>query len=374
VLAGPALSLRAWALALLPGGEAGPPPPAPPPAWELFLRSERCAILLRSQLDAGSVPADVRPVLQEASARELRRAMALRGELAFLGRILRREGWTGVALKAGAAAADGDATLDVADLDLLVRPGDVRAVADALAANGYRHAGHDDRIDTDDPGAWELGARIREGSLQVELHFAVPFLGDDVDVWKGTVPTAIPGISRLAPATHLWHVLVHGVAHHVERRGAVRDLLLVRAALARCTPAEVGTVEARAARHPLRAVLAATLALARDGAAAPDPFRRVAAMRMRMLEAGLPSLPGPLGRAFVSATLAFAAGGGEYWRLWRGSHASVLVGPRARGARAVDRLPVLAWPLRVASRGAFLAAATVPAWAFARAATRGAAG
>ena len=50
-----AVALRAWAARRLLAGERAAPPAAGAGSWRLFLRAERCAVLLQESLAAGLV-------------------------------------------------------------------------------------------------------------------------------------------------------------------------------------------------------------------------------------------------------------------------------------------------------------------------------
>ncbi|MFL5541477.1 MAG: hypothetical protein ACJ8J0_20995, partial [Longimicrobiaceae bacterium] len=77
------------------------------------------------------------------------------------------------------------------------------------------------------------------------------------------------------------------------------------------------------------------------------------------------------GGALIGAATAFAAGGGEYRRLWAGGPTAVLTPQAFQGGHAIDRrAPGLARLLRKLQRGGILAAASLPAWRLARRAAR----
>jgi hypothetical protein len=208
--------------------------------------------------------------------------------------------------------------------------------------------------------------------VPVEVHFGIPFLAGEGDPWEAALPTPVRGVLRLSPANHLWHVLVHGVVHHVERRGSLRELLLLQSARAACGAGDLREVERRATAHPAARPLRATLAMVEAlaaGADPGDPFRAVAAVRYA-LGAGKGWGPGRLGMAAASSAFALAEGGGAYRMLWVGSPASALVGPGFHGSTRWDRFALPAWGARVAWRTAHLALALPPAWRAARAARR----
>jgi hypothetical protein len=363
-----ALALRAWALRVLAGEAPGAPPAggAAAPAWTLLLRAERCALPLCARLGAaaGALPPEAARVLEGCAMEEMKRFLSVAAQLRTAGAELARRGWTGVVLKGGAAAADGGEPLDVVDLDLLLEP--ARAGEFAVLLDG---AGS--RVEGADPGAtltggWHLASRRRPGEVQVEVHYAVPHLGD-VSPWEGIRPTRVAGIHRLAAATHLWHVLVHSVVHHLERRGQLRELVLLCAALAACAPEELEQVRRRVDGHAARGALRAAWEMAdalRIGRAPADAFRAMAATRLAMAAGAGEGLPEWLRvHGFFPSAYAMAAGGGEYGRLWRGTRASVFPAAGYRGDAWLDRrLPPAAWAARVAVRGARMAAGFPAAW------------
>ena len=365
-----ALPLRAWALDVLAGRADAPPPDAPPEAWRVFLAVERCALPLRARLLARRIPVAgaAAAALEARSDTELRRALAARAQLITLGRIVAARGATAVALKGGVAVLGTD-PVDVQDVDVLVRVDDARAVAAELdRAPGARSYGGDAVPGT--PGTFHLGARMAADGVPVEVHYALPHVGG-VDPWAGAVPAGPTGILRLAPAVHLWHVLVHGAVHHAERRGTLRELLLTAAAMAACTPGELESVRAQAGAHPdappLRQVLEGAEALA-GGGSWTDPFVPAAALGYLVAAGGVRG-PGRFGIDLVRTACALVAGEGAYRRLWLSSPAGVRALESFGGATWVDRVsPAAARMLRIAQRAANTAAATPAALRLARAA------
>lgn len=371
------LALRPWALAAVAGRAAAPPRLPSPGAWRAFLRVERCAAPLRRALSAANVPLppELAAILADLATAELKRFMSAAAQVLLAGSLLRDMGVPGVALKAGAGAAGGGEPVDVADLDLLVPAEHAARFAAALEARG----GHRP-LKADPPatatGKWEMAGRKAQGALLVEVHFAVPHLGPGVDPWSGLRPTRVAGVFRLSAAHHLWHLLVHSAVHHVERRGQIRELVLLREAIGAATPAEVEEVRARAAAHPAAAVLQASLEMAGElagGRVPRDRFAGVAAARAALLDwTPPPGVPAPTVRAYTAAVVALAAGAGDYRRLWFGADFSALAPSGFRGARALDVLPPLAWLVRTGWRSGHLALATLPALRLARTALRAA--
>lgn len=369
-----ALRLRAWALGVLAGGPATLPPAAEADAWDTFLRVERCAYPLRRALAAAGVLGELRGAAQQAlesrGVAEAAKTLALRHEAANVARLLAEHGWEGIVLKGGTAVLAGECEVDVTDLDVLVRPEQSRAVAAEMDASGYRHWDHD--FGPGAPNRHEMAARVRENALPVELHFALaPPL--ERDPWAGAQPLPVPGLLRLSPANHLWHVVAHGTLHHPERRGSLRDLLVAAAAVRGCDAEALGEVERRCAAHPRGELPARMLRMARAMAAGPaeDLFRREAATAylVYLFTRRYRPFHGLL-LALARTAFALARGHGEYGGLWYGSHISAI--PRGyAGASRVDRLfPAAALAGRAAWRSANLAAAFAPGAWMARTARR----
>jgi hypothetical protein len=366
-----ALPLRDWALGVLAGG-AAPPPEAPPAAWRVFLRLERCALPLRARVLARRIPLgpDAAAVLERLADRELLRALSARAQLITLGRIATARGTAAVALKGGVAVLGGD-PLDVQDVDVLVRTEDAEAFASALDGAGGAHAhGPDPAPGT--AGTFHLAARAADNALPVEVHYALPYGGPE-DPWAGAVPAGPGGILRLAPALHLWHVLVHGAVHHPERRGTLRELLMLAAAVHACGPADLAGIRSRAAAHPdappLLQALAAGEALA-AGSVSADPFRASAALGYLVVAGASPAVHrGRFGIDLARAAYALVAGEGAYRRLWLSSPAGVRSLEEFGGVTWLDRTsPAAARVLRIVQRAANTAAGTLPALRLARAA------
>jgi hypothetical protein len=186
----------------------------------------------------------------------------------------------------------------------------------------------------------------------VEVHVSIPQL-EGVDAWAGAIPLA-PGLARLTPAEHLWHVLAHGAVQHPERRAAIRELLLAGAAAARCSSAEVETVRARIAAHPHAAALGRLLDAAvalRAGRVSGDHFRASAATQYLLLQL-VPGarLPRRVLVAFAASAAALAGEGPGYRALWgrrlvrdrRGRTPRGVPVGAGRAARAVVRAGLMA--------------------------------
>ncbi|SOD02900.1 Uncharacterised nucleotidyltransferase [bacterium JGI 053] len=367
--AGGALRLRAWALPLLAGAPPSLPPAVGAQAWSVFLAIERCALPLRDALAAVDLLEEAdeaaRSALGARAVNEAMHVLALRREAADVAALLRRHGWEGVVLKGGATVLGGGRELDVQDLDLLLPPGEARALAAVLDQAGYER--HEADLPPGAPNRHQLAARMRPGGMTVEVHVDLAPLGQAVDLDADTLPLPVAGLRRLRSTAHLWHVLTHGTLHHPERRGALRDLLVAASAAGWCTPAELAEVERRVAAHGRGEVLGRMLAMARGlaaGAAVDDRFAREAATAYLLYAfTARHRPPTALLLALGRTAHSLASGAGEYGRLWVGTHVSAFSRGYV-GERRIDRvLPGLGYAGRSLWRAANLAAAAVPgAW------------
>lgn len=363
-VAAEALGLRCWALAMLAGAEPVAPPAVTADAWDVFLGIERCAQPLRGALGADlleALPQPARGVLERRGVREAVNTLSLRQEAAQVARLLRARGWSGIVLKGGAAVLGRAPEVDVRDLDVLVRLEHAHRLVADMDGAGYVPETSDPDLAA--PNHHEMATRTRDGQIPVEIHFdlAPPLEGD---AWAGAVPLGTPGLFRMAPANHLWHVLLHGTLHHPERRGGLRDALVAVEAVRWCTDGELAEVERRCGAHPRGCVPARMLAMARAVAAgAPaDHFRREAAAAYLLYQFSARYHPRTALLLALGRTI-FALGerGGEYALLWYGSPVSAI--PRGyAGTSWLDRaVPAAATVGRTAWRSVHLAAALGPA-------------
>lgn len=267
-----ALRLRGWALEVLAAPGAPPPvPPAEPEAWDLFLRVERVALPLSGLLKAGVPTPEHAEVLRRALLPEMQRALSARAMLKRIARVAAARGLEVAVLK-GAVAVLRRGAPDLADVDVLATPDDAAVLAEEVDRMGYAEAGV--------PGAHALKLRAAEDSIPVEIHTTLPGT-------HGTPrqrPAAeLPPLRLLHPADHLWYVLHHATEQHAERRGSLRDLLVLADALDACAPDEREEVERWVADHErpelLRRVLRMADAVARRTGAPDDAFRLDAAGR-----------------------------------------------------------------------------------------------
>lgn len=277
-----ALVLRRWALHVLWGAPVPPEVASAAGAcsragWDLFLHVERCALPLGRALRPGQAPPEGAAALETRTLGELQRVLGARAQLKTFAAAAAERGWTVVVLKGGAAVAGGSPPLDLVDVDVLVPRDTAGDVAAFLEGRGYDRHGHDPGVNSD--SFWHLAARTAPGSLMVEVHFTVQGFEPIEDAMARAVPLPDRPLLRLAPADELWHLLLHGVSHHLNRRGNLRELELIKAALARCSPAEREEVAARVRAHRDAAPMQAVLRMAEcpRGTAPADPFASMAA-------------------------------------------------------------------------------------------------
>jgi hypothetical protein len=352
-----ALDLRDWALGLITedadGSDFPPPPAVDAAAWQLFLAREGCA----SMLPAG--PAAVGVLAVE----EARRSLAARAQLGRIAELLVPAGIEAVVLKGGVAAASGG-TMELADVDLLVAPEHVREVATLLESReGVAPVGADARVGG--RGMTHLAPRVVEGSLPVEVHFALHHFPDVQEALGRAVPLdGVSGLRRLAPPDHLLHLVVHIALQHPERRGRLRDLVLIRDAVRACTQAERTDVRTRlgdgAATAPVRALMAMAAELA-VGGPVHDRFRHTAAARYLLAARGRRGHP-TFARLVSSASIALTDGRGDYLRLLRSSADPGELASTFTWVAALEhRWPALGRSTRIAGGIARVLLATGPA-------------
>jgi putative nucleotidyltransferase-like protein len=267
-----ALRLRAAALQVLSGRtDRTSLPEGSDATWDVFLRTERCALALKARLVAAG--SSVPPRVDSTATRELQRILSARGQLQRIGQLVTAHDLEAVVLKGGVAALMSPAPVDLSDLDVLVRAPQADQLAALLDAEGFRGTGL--------AGTAHLAQRVAPHTVQVEVHFALNEFEPDEGVWGRIRPVnGVAGLWKLGAADHLRHLLMHTVVIHAYRRGALRDVLLIAEALGDCNPAELAAAEDRVRAHPLSQRLHDLLAMARelrDGLPLQDRFRREAA-------------------------------------------------------------------------------------------------
>jgi hypothetical protein len=266
-----ALRLRVWALAALSSSAPAPPPPdASQAGWSLFLRGEQCALALSAR-GAGGDETPAGQMVQSFAVTESRTVLLARARMRRLEALARAQGLRILVLKGGVPLLHGAGGPRLLDVDVLCSPADAAAVAAELDRAGYQVYGS--------PAAHRLAVRAADNDIPVEIHTSVPGLSGPV--WERARPVPGSPLLVLHPADHLLHLVLHSVVQHADRRGRLRELLLMADAIERCTPGELAQVHAAAAREPEAAALAAQLEMAmalvrRDGPPA-DAFQLTAA-------------------------------------------------------------------------------------------------
>lgn len=370
---GEALALRAWALGTLAGAAVVPPPPPPATArsWMVFLHTERCAHPLLQALNRAGIelPADAAGVLRTYADAELKRIMSVAAQLRALQAVARDTGWSVVVMKGGVLAPDAARAVDVLDLDVLLEPGQARALAARLDGTlGYAalQADPDPRA-----GMAHLAQRVAPNHVLVEIHERVSGMEAPGELLRRAEALgAVPGLFRLHARDHLRHLLEHGVRDHPERRGSVRDLLLVAEAVCRVpdAPAEAPGGGGQAERN----MLAMGRALA-GGHAPPDAFAAEAAARYLVagyLGSWLP--PTKFRRDLGGALAAMVSHPREYAWLWGRTLGRPLGAASSYRSPLLRRAALLAAPLLRSTRLLAASVAAVPfvLWARAAAAPR----
>ena len=298
--------------------------------WQLFLTEEGCAAVVQQSLIElellDSLPKDVRREIRRLALAEAQRALSVRQQIAEVSKIAHDHNWRVVILKGGVGIAESSDVLYITDLDVLTTPDVAPQLARELAAIGYR-GGEEQHMH-------HLTPSVAEGGVTIEIHREWDSDAREVHEswWRSTRKLRqCPPLERPGDADHLWHMLVHGVEQHPERRGRLRDALLMWRVLAACSAADIAEVERRIAAHVNRKALAEMLDFVRglNADSPPDQLRTRAAARyaLRWLELHAP-VPGWIRGQLRALTLSIVDGPrelGYYVRrvlptIWRGDH------------------------------------------------------
>ncbi|MBI4503730.1 MAG: nucleotidyltransferase family protein [Gemmatimonadetes bacterium] len=370
-----ALELRRLAVAILagdaPAAGAAAAPRFSTGAWALFLKVEQCAGPLRAAFARLGVDPPANALLDDRVRADTQRTLSTRGQLAVIGALARERSWPAVVLKGGVAAAAGE-PIHLADVDVLVRTEHAASFATELSHRlGVTVEGR--------PTVRHLAAIAAPHALPVELHTSIDnrWTALTETAWHRILPLdGLPGLSRLAPRDHLWHMLTHVVIDHPDRRGRLRDALLIGAALAECTAEEEREMEQEIARLPYARPLADQLAFARrltQRQRASDPFELVAFTNFWMLERErLRRIPRtPIGELIYPTVwhwvIALVAGWSNRQRLVDGLHEDSPSPSRLRVTAWLERhVPPVGKALRLGVRAIQYAVAFVLAWPLAR--------
>jgi hypothetical protein len=245
--------------------------------WRLFLRVERCAYPLNQYFKETGfqtlLPGEFRDILRAEADWEWQRISSARRQLQAIAAWALENDCRPIVLKGGLGVAN-NTLLDLNDLDILLPISEGRRFFSALIEDGYHPSGG--------AGRYTFNQLWRDGALAVEIHHGIHegLVYPDGKFWPGAgeIP-ACPGLWCLAPADHLWHVLIHNVGKHPERRGRIRDLLLLRSAIEACSPGDIATVKRKSSSHELSRELDMTLACALRSSNDPaidDPLEELA--------------------------------------------------------------------------------------------------
>lgn len=263
-------------------------------AWRVFLSEEGCAAVVQATLIRAGLlerlSAEARHEVEVHTLAETQRTLSARRQLRELARIAERRQWSIVVLKGGVGVAEGDTTLYLTDLDVLVPPEIASDLASELAALGYG-GGEDNK-------SHHLTPSVAAGGLPIEIHLQ----------WDSDAATVDPGwwsrtvaLERFAPLRRpsdrdqLWHLLVHTVERHAELRGRIRDMIVATKAARRLNEdmsgkdasaaadqsENVAELGAAVGNHLMRAAMEKTLEFIRsfESGTIPDPFVARAAAR-----------------------------------------------------------------------------------------------
>jgi len=217
-------------------------------------------------------------------------------------------------LKGGLSALVGPGPVDLNDVDILLPEAAAAALATILDERG-----HGAIFST----AQHLGARIMPNALPVEIHLSLDADGSPPAerVWRGLTPVpGCSGLHALAPADHLWHVLRHAVVDHPNRRGRLRDVIVVADAVAACGAEELTGLKTRVDQHEYATPLGDVLAMAHamsTGVPTADRFRHLALAHylVRQLTRRLP-VSTARARDLAEWTFALLLGRRERRALW----------------------------------------------------------
>lgn len=316
-------------------------------------------------------------ILRDRARTESRRVLAGRGQLGRLREIAGELGIPLVLLKGAVDLVEEESPLALGDLDVLVPAEAACSLHDRLLGEGYGAFSG--------AGLRHLPALYMPGGIAVEIH--VDAGGDGVDADRA-LATSVPiagftGLHSLAPAEHMWGVLVHSTVDHFSRRGRLRDLLLIGRAIRRADTAALEDVSERVARHRFREALTCQLGAAvalepRLGRILPgfdpleaDPFESDAAAHYLLWELLRPFGLPPSISGFVFDAAAARLGGREERRwLWSATSRVPEGSAFPRLAAVERRLGPLRNPLRVGLRRARLAALSAAAVPISREARR----
>lgn len=253
----------------------------PDKALRIAIAHAVAPIVFRASGDTPEVAGHFRAAALEDSRFDL----ALSAELCTLAEILGDGGIAFITLKGPALSRRlyGDPGIRAsADLDVLVRPGDLLAARDLLSRNGYDIVG---ALHWDSDSACmrsrecELLMEHRERGITIDLHwrilpsyFASPF--DRFEPWDSAMEGEIAGrrILELSPEHLLLFLCAHAAKHAFERLGWICD---IAACLAKNDfDAEQAYAMARESRTVRQLALGVQVAAELLGAPTPGEYPR----------------------------------------------------------------------------------------------------
>jgi hypothetical protein len=307
--------------------------------WQLFLSEEGCAAVVQQELTElellESLSRNARKEIKRLALAEAQRALSVRHQIAEVAKIAREKKWRVVILKGGVGVAESSDVLYITDLDVLTTPEVAPDLARELIARGYRGG--------DEQHMHHLTPSVAEGGVTIEIHreWDPDARGVEESWWRNTrVLRQGPPLERPGDADHLWHMLVHGVEQHPERRGRLRDALLTWRVWAACTAADLAEVERRVAAHASRGALREVLDFVRglNEDVRSDPLRSRAAARyaLRWMEMHMP-VPGWIRGQLRALTLSLVDGPRELGYYVRRVLPTIWRGDNARGDEARPR-------------------------------------
>jgi hypothetical protein len=251
-------------------------------AWQLFLDVERCAAALRAAPGSGGLRS---AVLDQAATADMQRSLAARAQLVSLASLAKQVGWTVVVLKGSVAVADGRPN-HLQDVDILVQPVRAGEVAREIATRlGLRPEGREK--------SRHLPILGGDAALPVEVHRSIDTRDTRLTerAWSRIIPLAgVPGLFRLSPVDHCLHLLTHVAIDHPDRRGRLRDALVLRDALKECSERDSQAIEREARQSRYATALLDELRFARGLAEGKsfDPFEPSAFTSYWLVERSLP--------------------------------------------------------------------------------------
>lgn len=245
-----------------------------PVALDLLLRLERCALAVRGRLAELGLTQTTAPallaVINSQATKELQRTLSGRAQLQRIARLAQEHGWKAIVLKGGVTIASGG-QVHVQDIDVLMPPKVGTALAALLNTRGEMsplHALH------------HLSPLYSDDAVTIEVHHLLPHLTETQELMERAVPLdGMDGLWQLAPVDHVWHMLVHTTIQHPERRGSLRDAVMIAQAISGLTSEEWTTAIQRIEAHAEAAALRPMFVFAREMAAkllVTDPYARAA--------------------------------------------------------------------------------------------------